>query len=199
MEATRKRMGEPILTEFYGATGELVRAHLTEPSRAVALKLRDAFLHFRERALVEIGVTQGTEYVGLAFASLLVAEAPAAVMALAHPDVTGDFLGMTNRAVNDPFQWEQEIEQLERRMVGRLTDFAARAYQVTDYHRDYFHAMKWSPTASDRHHAVAAVDAAEVARQQAEFAATYMAPVVHRRAGYVDPEYTATFGAPEPR
>lgn len=183
-EATRKRVGEVILAEFYEATGELVRAYLTEPTRGVALKLRDAFLHFRQRGLVEIGVNQGTEYMGLAFASVLVAEAPATVTAFADPEVMGSVLSVSSRCVDNPFQWEDEIEQLVRLLAVRVTDFAARGYQVTAYHRDMFQEMKWSPTYSDRHHAIAAVNAAEAARKQAQFAATYVAPEVRRRPGH---------------
>ena len=197
VEATRKRMGEAILEEFYGATGELARAHLTEPTRAVAQKLRDAFMRFRERSLVELGVPQGTEYTGLAFASLVVAEAPASVTAFAGSDVTGDFLGMRNRGLTDPFQWEEELDLLTRRIVARVTMYAAFGHEVTDYHRDYFHALKWSPTANDRHHAVIAVDAVQAARKQAAFVANHVAPPVVRRplSNYPGPEYTAVFGA----
>jgi hypothetical protein len=91
---------------------------------------------------------------------------------------------MVNRAVNDPFEWDHELEQIERRMVARMTDFTARGYEATDYQRNYFQALKWSPTMGDRLHAIAAVERENEARKRAAFAASYVAPPVRYRPGH---------------
>lgn len=173
-EATRQRVGAEILAEFYDTAEPLVRAHLTEPTRSTALELRDAFLHFSARSQAEIGATQGTEYMGLVFASVLVADAPGAVVAFT--EVVGDLYCVSVRCVAEPLKWCDELAALERRMVARATDILARGYAVTDYHRKRFHAAKFALSQGERAVALAEIERAEEARKCAERARAYVPP-----------------------
>ena len=173
-EAARVRVGQEVIAEFYSTAEPLARTYMSEPTRESALGIRSAYVRLCERTELQLGATQHSEVVGLALASVLVADVPASVTAFA--DFNADILGMSTRAVADPLLWCEELAQLERRLVATAADFASRGYPATDYHQSWFQAAKSAPTPRDRILALEAVQREEDSRQQEEFQRTYVPP-----------------------
>jgi hypothetical protein len=195
VEATRVRLGQEILAEFYTSAEPLVRAYMETTSREAALGLWDAYLKFEARARVELAAgSRRLEVVGIAFASAMIAETPSALNGLIG-DWSWSVPGGFYEGANDAASWCDYIAGLERAIAKRAASAVSVGAAPTSEARRMFDAFKSAPTATDWNVAQEQLRLELEAERQAAFAATYTPPP-RRPTGHVDPEHAAAFGAP---